>query len=164
MTRKKKPLNYFFYRGDLHKRLHINRPNNVISAWNYPKGTVEQYVYTDVRASGERAFSTQEVCKMVNRKRRVVQSYIDDGLIRRPQNTYGLDENKNEYAYYWREQDIMDLHAYLCTVHYGRPRNDGRVTPKAMPTASELRAMIRQGTVLYVKVGDKFVPTWRADT
>lgn len=164
MTRKKKPLNYFFYRGHLHKKIHINRPANIITAWDYPAGKMEKYVYSDVRVNGERAFSTQEVGKLVNRKWRAIMQYIERGDIRRPQVTYGLDENKNEYAYYWREQDIMDLHAYLCTIHYGRPRNDGRVTPKAMPTASELRAMIRQGTVLYVKQGDKFVPTWRADT
>jgi hypothetical protein len=160
---KKKPLNYFFYRGDLHKKIHINRPNDVIVAWNYPKGKTERYVYSDVRRNGERAFSTKEVCQLVNRKWRIIMKYISQGMIREPQHTYGLDEKRNTYAYYWREQDIMDLHAYLCTVHYGRPRKDGRVTPKDMPTASELRAMIRQGTVLYVKVGDKFVPTWRAE-
>ena len=90
--------------------------------------------------------------------------YIKNGDIRRPQASYSLDENRNEHAYFWSEKDIMDLHAYLSSVHFGRPRKDGLVTPKDMPTASELRAMIRQGTVLYVKVGEQFVPTWRADT
>lgn len=112
---------------------------------------------------GEAAFTTRQVSEMLGREQRSIKNFINNGDIRRPQTTYGLDENKNSYAYYWCEKDIMDLHAFLATVHYGRPRKDGRITPKAMPTAAELRALIRQGTVFYVKDGDKFVPTWRAD-
>lgn len=168
MSRQKKPrlrpLRYFFYRGDLHKKIHIHRPNDVITAWNYKTGSLEKYVYSDVRRNGESAFSTRQVEKMVNRSQKTIKNLIQHGMIRKPQATYGLDANRNEYAYYWSEKDIMDLHAYLSTVHYGRPRNDGLVTPKPMPTASELRAMIRQGTVFYIKVGDEFVPTWKADS
>jgi hypothetical protein len=160
---KTKPLRYFFYRGDLHKKIHINRGQNLITAWNYPKGTLEKYVYTDVRQNGEKAFSTEEVGELVNREVRTLKKAIKNGDVRKPQITYGLDENRNEFKYFWCEKDILDLHEYLSSVHYGRPRKDGRVTPKELPTASELRAMIRQGTVLYAKVGDEFVPTWRAN-
>lgn len=100
---------------------------------------------------------------MVDRGWRTINNAITNGDIERPQITYSLDENRNEYAFYWREEDIMALHDYLKTVHFGAPRKDGRVTPKELPTNSELRAMIRQGTVLYVKDGEKFVPTWRAN-
>lgn len=167
MTRPKKPkttpLRYFFYRGDLHKKIHIHRPNDVIIAWNYPKGKAEQYVYSDVRRGGEQAFSTRQVEKLINRSQRTIKKAIADGMIRTPQRTYGLDADRNGYAYYWSEKDIVELHDYLKTVHFGRPRKDGLVTPKDMPTASELRAMIRQGTVFYVEVNGEFVPTWRAD-
>lgn len=165
MTAKKKskPLRYFFYRGDLHKKIHINRAADVITAWNYPKAQLVKYVYSDVKKSGEKAFSSTQVQKMVNRGRLTIERAISDGMIHRPQNTYGLDENRNFYAYYWSEKDIMALHDYLKTVHRGRPRKDGLVTPSNLPTAAELRAMIRQGTVFYVKQGDEFVPTWKAE-
>lgn len=159
---KTKPLRYFFYRGDLCKKIHIHRPDDIITAWNYPKGRLEKYVYSDVRRSGEQAFSTNQVGQMIGRNQRTIKNMIAAGIIRKPQTTYGLDENRNEYAYYWCEKDIMDLHDALKSIHVGRPRIDGRITPKAMPTATELRAMIRQGTVFYVKVGDEFIPTWRA--
>ena len=158
------PLRYFFYRGDLHKKIHIHRPNDIIIAWNYPKGKSERYVYSDVRKNGEKAFSTREVERLVNRSQKTIKEAIRLGMIPQPQRTYGLDAERNEYAYYWSEKDIMGLWEYLTTVHRGRPRKDGLVTPKDLPTASELRAMIRQGTVFYVKVGDEFVPTWRAET
>lgn len=160
---KTKPLRYFFYRGDLCKKVHIHRPNDIITAWNYPKGRLDKYVYSDVRRNGEMAFSTRQVEQMIGRSQKTIKNAIADGMIRKPQRTYGIDAERNGYAYYWSEKDIMELHDYLKTVHCGRPRKDGRVTPKELPTASELRAMIRQGTVFYVQVGDKFVPTWRAD-
>lgn len=161
---KTKPLRYFFYRGDLHKKIHINRPNDTIVAWNYPKGKVERYVYSDVRKNGGQAFYTGEVAKMVNRHPITLRRAMEDGMIREPQQSYGLDEERNPYAYFWSEKDIMELHDYLKTVHYGRPRKDGLTAPLNLPTAAELRAMIRQGTVFYVKEGDKFVPTWKAES
>ena len=167
MSRRKKPkikpLRYFFYRGDLCKKIHIHRPNDIVIAWNYPKGKAEQYVYSDVRKNGTQAFSTHQVEKLVGRSKRTIKKILAEGQIPTPQRTYGLDENRNGYAYYWSESDIMGLWDYLKTVHRGRPRKDGRVTPQELPTASELRAMIRQGTVFYVKVGDDFIPTWRAE-
>ena len=162
--KKTKPLRYFFYRDCLCKKIHINRGADVLTAWNYSKGQLEKYVYSDVRRNGEQAFSTAQVLSMVNRKKRdIIWNAIREGHINEPASTYGLDENREKYAYYWREKDIMDLHDYLITIHRGRPRNDGLITPAKTPTASELRAMIRQGTVFYVKVGDQFVPTWQAE-
>lgn len=164
MSEKKKPLRYFFLNGDLHKKVFINRSADSIKAWNYPKARLMTYVYSDVRKMGQRAFTTVEVSEMVGRHPRVIEMAILQGSIREPQYTYGLTERRQKYQYMWREEDIMDLHAYLLTVHIGRPRADGEITPsKNLPTARELRAMIRQDTILYVKQGDKFVPTWKAD-
>lgn len=155
---------YFFYRGDLHKKVRINRPKDIITAWNYPKGKLEVYQYSDVRKNGSKAFSTREVCQLVNRGRTSVEMAIVNGMVPQPQMTYSIDENRNPYAYYWSEDDIMGLHDYFSSVHFGRPRKDGGTTPKEMPTAAELRAMMRQGTVLYVQNDEgEFIPTWQAE-
>jgi hypothetical protein len=157
-------LNYFYYRGDLHKKYHINRGKDVVTAWNYPKGKMERYVYSDVRRNGEKAFTTKQVCAMVQRGRTVVEMAIVNGMIPAPQQTYGVDENRNKFAYYWSEKDVMALHEYLQSVHYGRPRKDGLITPKAMPSVAELRAMMRQGVILGVQgENGEFIPTWQAE-
>ena len=164
LKKKTKPLRYFFYRDDLYKKIHINRALDVLTAWNYPKHRMDKLVYSDVRKYGEQAFSTAQVLKMLNRKKReIVSVAIREGMINAPAITYGLDENENTYAYYWREKDIMDFHAYLSTVNIGRPRRDGRINTGNLPSAAELRASLKQGTVFYVKVGDEFVPTWQAE-
>lgn len=162
--KKAKPLRYFFYKGDLCKKEHISRANDIITAWNYPKGRLEKYVYSDVRRNGEQAFSTRQVLQLLRRKdKEFITRAIKEGMINAPTLTYGIDENRNSYGFYWREKEIMDFHDYLKTVHIGRPRKDGGINTGNLPTTAELRAAIRQGTVFYVKVGDEFVPTWQAE-
>lgn len=161
---KKKPLRYFFFGGDLHKKIHINRGADIITAWNYPKGKAVKLSYTDVKRNGEKAFTSIQVQQMIGRKRKAIEDAIKNGMIPAPQKSYSIDSNRNPFAYFWCEKDIMGLHAYLSTVHRGRPRKDGMVTPAKLPTVAELRAMIRQGTVFYVKDSDgNFIPTWDAE-
>jgi hypothetical protein len=161
---KSKPLRYFFYNGELHKKIQIHRGSDTIVAWSYPRGHTVKLVYSEVRQKGEKAFTTRQVADFVNRRPRVVKAALDKGMFTPPQRTYGIDENKNEYAYYWSEKDIMNLHEYLCTVHRGRPRKDGLITPAPLPSAAELRAVLRQGTVFYVRSEDgEFVQTWQAE-
>lgn len=158
------PLRYFFYHGDLHKKIHIHKGDDIIVAWNYPQHKAMKHSYSDVRKNGERAFSTSDVCKMIRRGKDAVFKAIWEGNIQRPQITYNYNGMGEEHAFYWSEKDIMGLHDYLRTVHIGRPRKDGGITTGKLPSAAELRAMIRQGTVLYVKTDSgEFVPTWQAE-
>lgn len=157
-------LNYFYLNDLLHKRLHINRGADTITTWCYPLHKRVAYTYSDVKKNKQPAFTTQEVCEMINRGRLTLEKAIRDGSIEEPQYTYGLNERKNKFKYMWSEKNIMELHAYLSSVHRGRPRKDGMITPQKLPTARELRAMIRQETILYVRdASGEFRPTWRAD-
>lgn len=109
------------------------------------------------------AFTTVEAAKMLNRGRETLERAILNGDIEAPQFTYGIDEKKNKFKYMWNEQNIVEAHAFLSTQHQGRARNDGMITPKKLPTLRELRAIIRQKEILYVRVGDEFRPVWDAE-
>lgn len=164
VRKKSKPLNYFYLNGLLHKKLHINRGADTITAWCYPEHRRVAYTYSDVMRNKETAFTMTQVAQMVNRRKLTIERAILRGDIAEPQYTYGLNEAKKKFQYMWRESDIMDLHAYLSTVHVGRPRHDGLVTPKRLPTARELRAAIRHNQVMYVKTEDgEFIPSWQAE-
>lgn len=156
-------INYFFYNKKLCKKIHISRANDLIVAYNYTDGKVDKYIYSDVRKNGGQAFTTAQAAKLLRRYPQVLRNAIYTGDIKSPQQTYGLDENRNVYKYMWSEEDIMACHDFLKTVHIGRPRKDGEVNTGNLPTAAELRASLRQGTVFYVKVGDDFIPTWKAE-
>jgi len=158
---------YFYLRRDgeplLHRRLHINRGTDVIEAWCYPLAKRVAYTYTDTRDRYEPAFTTPEVCQMLNRGHYHMRRAIMEGKVEPPQFTYGLDANRNKRKYMWHENDIIKAHDFFSHQHYGRPRKDGRITPRPIPTVRELRAMIRQEQVVYVKNSEgEFVPAWKA--
>jgi hypothetical protein len=158
-----RPLKYLFLNGDLHKVLFISRPKDEIELWNYPKEIRVVATYSDVRKRMEKAFTTTEVAKMLQRHKLTLERAILAGEIESPQFTYGLTEHKMKHAYMWSEEDIMDMHAVLISKHGGRARNDGKITPRRIPNARELRALIRHNTILYTKTDEGFVPTWEAE-
>jgi hypothetical protein len=160
--RKRRRLNFFFVNDKLHKRLQVNRGKDMLTAWNYPDSKRVQLNYTDTLRHHEKAFTTVQVAEMLNRKRLSLELAILKGDIMMPQFSYALNEDRKKSGYYWREKDIMDAHEYYSNIHRGRPRNDGLITPWNLPTPRELRAMIHDEEVLYIKQGDVFVPTWKA--
>ena len=162
-SRKSRPINYFYLNGLLHKKLHINRAADIITAWCYPEHRRVAYTYSDMRKRMGKAFTTVEAGKLLGRSRLTLERAILNGDIEEPQFTYGLNEAKKKYKYMWSEEDILAMHAFLLTVHRGRPRKDGLITNSNIPSARELRAMIRHNEIIYVKRGDRFVPTWEAE-
>ena len=160
--RKSRPLNYFYLNGKLHKKLHINRGADELTAWCYPNHVRVTYPYTQTRLRARPAFYFREVAKMLNRGRVAIERGILAGDIPRPQHTYVLDGSNRIFQYLWSEDDVIAAHKYFQQVHFGRPRKDGLVTPKKLPTLPELRAMMSDTTVLYVKTEDGFKPTWEA--
>lgn len=160
---KPRPLRYFFLNNKLHKKLHINRGADTIWTWCYPDGKRVAYTYSDVLRNKKPAFSTRQVCMMLMRSRDSVERAILRGDIAQPPQTYTIDERRKPFAFYWAEDDVMAAHAYFSTVHRGRPRKDGLITPQKLPTARELRAMLRDENILYVREGDEYRPTWRAN-
>jgi hypothetical protein len=100
---------------------------------------------------------------MMNRKPLAIDRALGRGDIEPPQHVYSLSNPDRVMKYLWSEEDIMRVHDYFSNVHYGRPRKDGMITSYKMPTKREVRAMIHQETILYVKNKDgEFVPTWKA--
>lgn len=156
-------LNYFYLDGKLYKKLHINRGADTLTAWCYPEHRRVAFTYSDVRKHHGKAFTMTQVGKMLKRGRVQIQRAIIKGDLEPPQHTYGLENQSRKFKYLWSEKDVMAAHAYFSTVHRGRPRKDGLVSPQALPTARELRAMMRNQEILYVKEGDSFIPTWDAE-
>lgn len=163
-TRARPRVKYFFLDGELYRSLHINVPKDIITAWNYPRYKRVKMSYRFIKSRAEPAFMTREVEKFLNRKRLAIENAILRGDFEAPYKTYRLSDPSKPYAYLWSEKDILAAHDYFSSVHRGRPRKDGLITPMAMPTKAEVRAMMRGEFTLYEKLEDgTFVPTWKAE-
>lgn len=155
-------IRYFYLNSDLHRVLRVIRAEDFVEAWNYREGKTYTYVWSDVRKRMENAFTLVQAGEMINRHRVQIENYILQGKIRTPQRAYSLDGKKVPGKYLMSESDVLELHSYLLTVHRGRPRKDGRITPSRMPSKAELKALMRHDTMMYVKTasGD-FTQVWK---
>lgn len=161
-TTKRTPLRYFFLDDKIHLKLHINRGSDTIAAWCYPDHKRNVYSYSWVLRNMKPAYTTKQVSELLNRTVRSIQLYLEAEVIRTPQHTYALSEPQKIAKYMWREEDIMELHEYLSGLHQGRARKDGGITNNSIPSPQELRALLNEEAILYVKQGDKYVPSWKA--
>jgi hypothetical protein len=153
---------YFYLNGHLHKVLRIIRAEDFVEAWDYTDGKAVGFIWSDVRKRMEKAMPMNEVSTIIGRHRVQIQNYILDGMIQTPQRLYTLDSRRKPGKYMFSETDVLKLHDYLLTVHVGRPRKDGRITPGLLPSKAELRAAMRHNIITYVKTGDnEFAPAWK---
>lgn len=152
---------YFYLDSNLHKVLRTNRAQDLVWAWHYVEGKQKVYPYSEVRKKHGKAYSIVDVSEMIGRHRVIIENYILDGKIRAPQRIYALGSRKPG-AYYFSEKDVYELHDYLLTVHRGRPRKDGMITPSGIPSRAELRAMLVTGHATYIKnEKGEFVQVWK---
>jgi len=151
----------FYLNGNLHRILHISRARDLLTAYDFAEGKTKVYPWSDVQRRRQLAFTISQAANLMDRHRDRLVEYMEKGAVDWPQREYSLKSGKPG-RYFFSEDDMMDLRDYMATVHIGRPRNDGKITNNRVPTREELRAMMQQGRVLYVKENDEFVPVWKA--
>lgn len=154
---------YFYVNGKLHKVIQQNRGLDAVVSWCYEDRCRYRYSLADIRAKAGKAYSSSEVEKLIGRHKTYIAKLVADGTVKRPQQAYSLDGSFTPSKFWWSEQDILDLHDYFAHTHTGRPRKDGLITARAMPSRAELVAMMRNDTAVYVKEGESFVPVWKHD-
>jgi hypothetical protein len=155
-------LRYFYLNEKLHKVLRRSRAEDLIVAWDYQLGKRVAYSLTDVNRNKQHAYSISEGVKILGKHEDTIKFHLYRGDIRFPQQIYSLNGNKTPGKYFWSEDDIREMHDFFKTVHRGRPRKDGGITPGNMPSRAEVEAMMKQEELLYVKNSEgEFVPVWK---
>jgi hypothetical protein len=126
------------------------------------------YSFSDTKRHLQNAYTVKETAALLNRHRNRILEYVERGHIKRPQFTYtplvGEDkaETRKIFKYMFSEDDVMAIRDFLSTLHRGRPRSDGLITSKNVPTRNELKAAMKNEVVLYQKTEDgDFVPVWK---
>lgn len=156
-------LTFFFWDKQLHKVLRINRPANLVDAWNFPEKKRVSILYSDFRLHAQRAYTGTEAARLLNMTKRNLYKAWQDGNINAPVKSYPIhNPTSDRYIRWWGEHNIMEAHDFFMTVHYGRPRHDGIIVPRqTLPTKAEIKAKISNSATLYVQTDEgAFVPLW----
>lgn len=164
--------NYFYLDGDLYKILQHVRASDYLTAWNFHKNGVEEFILSEVKRRAEPAFRTKQAGEMMNRTGISARDVYQEGNIPRPKKTYPLGDGKFTPLLYsavlWSKKDIYNLHDYYMSLHgvsFKSRHSPGETRSRGIPTRAELRAMLDHGTVYYVKdkkTGD-MVKVWKAE-
>jgi hypothetical protein len=110
----------------------------------------------------QNAYTLTEAAKFLNRHKQALLRAIWAGAIPEPQMRYKMDGSFVNTIYMLSEDDVLGIHDYLVSLPLGRPRHDGIVVPKEMPSRTEVRAMMKHDTVVYIKNDDdEFIPLWK---
>lgn len=146
-----------FINKELHHIIHINIPADIVTTFNYRQNKVLRYPWKATKKSMEKAYSMGDVSNIVHRHPDRIRIGISNGDIPEPQKS---GENGKRY---FMADEIMNIQDYFANVHFGRPRNDGSITPKKNTvTKEEVDARLGRREVLYVKNDDgEFIPIWR---
>jgi hypothetical protein len=153
---------YFYLDGKLYKALHKNRAEDIIIVWDYEQEKRVAYSLTNVQKNRTHAYSVSQAAKMLNRSVDTIKRHWRSGEIRKPKQTYSLDGQKRPNKYFFSEEDLREMQEFFKTVHRGRPRKDGLITPSNIPSIAELEALMRNEKVLYAKNEEgEFVPVWK---
>jgi len=120
-------------------------------------------LYSDYRVKAKRAVPLGDASRMMNCSTKTMHRAVESGAIHPPARSYPLDKARPErMKTWWGEHHLLELHDYLMTVHVGRPRKDGLITPsQKYATRAEIIAKMSGSNTLYVKSDDgAFVPVY----
>jgi hypothetical protein len=155
----------FFINKELIKVFHINKSSNIVNFYNVTSGKEQSMLYSDFKKHRKRAYSVISSAKILNRSRIALQKYYLNGLIPEPIGAKLNGERDFRVMSYYSEDTLFEIREIMTTIHHGRPRKDGNITPSNVPTEQDLRSRMGDAIMLYTKTSDgRFIPTWQEET
>lgn len=164
-AKRSKRLIYFFVDGKLHKVLAINKGADLLWAYSFADCERRMYSLSTVKRTMQRAYKLSEVAKMLGMHPISIKRAIERGDIERPQRSWNIVDDTYKdirYAYQMSEDEVYKTHDFFSTYHMGRPRKDGWATRKGLITRKDLRALMNNGTIMYMETDDgTMIPVWK---
>ena len=152
---------FFFLNGELHRLVRKSAAQNIVYAFNFHKDEIVKYTYKDYKTFKRKAYKISEVGKILNRHIDRIRVAMASGNIKKP---FLVSYKARTGVYYFSEEDIYAYREYFAGLHRGRPRADGIIIPKRVPTEAEVDAILGRKPVLYVKTKEgNYVPVWRQE-
>ena len=162
-----KPSNViFFINKELVKLLHSNRPANICTIYNYIQNKEQSMLLSDFKKHRKKAYTFINVTRIFARSRVQFERMIKSGIISPPTGATPGGGRVWQKMSYYSEEDLFMIREGMASIHSGRPRKDGRITPrKDIPTEKELRSLIGDAIMLYTQnKNGEFIPVWAEET
>lgn len=154
----------FFLNKKLVRFISVNRGSNIVYLYNITDQKDQTMLYSDFKKHRKRAYTVIDTARLLNRSANQIRMHMKDGNIKPPMGILPGGVRSHTRKSYYSEEDIFEIREFLCTVHIGRPRKDGRVSNNVL-TEQELRAKMGDALILYTRTKDgEFIPVWAEET
>jgi hypothetical protein len=156
----------FFLNNDLVRLIHSNRASNVCTIYNYIQDKEQSLLLSDFKKHRKRAYTFMNTTKIFGRSRVQFERMIKAEIILPPTGAVPGGKRVWQKMSYYSEDDLFKIREAMSNIHSGRPRKDGRITPrKNIPTEKELRSLIGDAIMLYTQnKSGEFIPVWAEET
>lgn len=156
----------FFLNNDLVRLIHSNRASNVCTIYNYIQDKEQSLLLSDFKKHRKRAYTFMNTTKIFGRSRVQFERMIKAEIILPPTGAVIGGKRVWQKMSYYSEDDLFKIREAMSNIHSGRPRKDGRITPrKNIPTEKELRSLIGDAIMLYTQnKSGEFIPVWAEET
>jgi hypothetical protein len=156
----------FFINGDLVRLVHSNRASNICTIYNYIQDKEQSMILSDFKKHRIKAYTFMNVTKIFARSRVQFERMIKAEIILPPTGAVPGGKRVWQKMSYYSEDDLFTIREAMSHIHSGRPRKDGRITPrKNIPTEKELRSLIGDAIMLYTQnKNGEFIPVWAEET
>lgn len=151
---------YVILNKKLYKVITKTKATDRAVLWNFEEKKREVHSYVAVAQTGEKAYSLYDLGQFFDRSPYTLRNRLRE--FPEPYHIYSFTDGK-PHGKRWDADQVMEIREVLANTHHGRPRSDGEIIPRDIPSRQELRAMLNQEAVYYVKTKEgKLVPTWKA--
>lgn len=156
----------FFINGELVKVIHTNRANNVCVLYNYIHDKEQSMLLSDFKKHRKKAYTMANVVRIFSRSRMQFERMISSNIIPPPTGAVVGGKRVWQKMSYYSEDDLFIIRDAMSSIHMGRPRKDGRITPRRdVLSERDLRSLIGEAIMLYTKTEDgRFIPVWQEET
>lgn len=154
--------NYFFLDGKLYKLIRVVKNENMLVIWGFEEESRMWFNYQQTLKRFQKAFTLQEVAKLIDKKITYLKVMMERNLISRGSGTSYSIATRRPLTVYWSEDDVFNLRSELFALakknKYGEPYANFNLVSEA-----ELLTKMRGGESYFIKDKDgQFVKVWRA--
>lgn len=159
----KRSKTFFYVEERLYRFIYVNRAMGIIVAIDTKSNQEVIFSYADFKKRSYWAYTAYGVALMINRNSMTVRRLVKQGYAPAVDILPGPGPSKNRY--FLNKTCVRQIHQAFASMSKGRPRKDGTIRIKDMPTREELETQLNDEVVLYAKSsdGESFVRVWKSE-
>jgi len=152
----------YYFNGHLYRVIKHNRGEGVVYATDVYNSEEQVLLsYVEFKNKAYNAYTLAGAAKLLNRAKRTIEMLVKAGYV---SSVDRVPMGPGRHYYALSREAVLDVHKVLSMRTGHRPRKDGSVLVKGLPSREELMTEMKNEITLYARNKDgDFVRIWEAE-